>query len=74
MMETKLTKQSEAILSKLRQDVGHNPLSADELTKVRKGLAAYESLGVLSNAVIKAAGVIGAIAFIWSNFTSGQKP
>lgn len=72
-METKLTKQSEVILSKLRQDAGHNQLSVDELIKVRKGLAAYESLGVLSNAVIKAAAVIGAIAFLWSNFAAGSK-
>lgn len=73
-METKLTAQSEAILTKLREDVRHDTLSNDELVLVRKGLAAYEGLGVLANAVIKAAGFIAASAVIWNFLPWGSKP
>ncbi len=65
-METKLTQQSEAILEKLKEDVRLRTLTEDELVMVRRGLAAYEGLGVLGNTVIKAAGFIGAGAVIWN--------
>lgn len=72
-METKLTEQSEAILTKLKEDVKNHSLSGEELIMVRKGLAAYEGLGVLANAVIKAAGFIAAGAVIWNYLPWGTK-
>ena len=72
-METKLTQQSEAILSKLRGEF-EPCLSKDELVMVRKGLAAYEGLGVLGNVVIKAAGFIAAGAVLWNYMPWSQKP
>jgi hypothetical protein len=65
-METKLTQQSEAILEKLKEDVRRHTLTDDELVMVRKGLAAYEGLGVLGNVVIKASGFIAAGAILWN--------
>ncbi len=72
-METKLTQQSEAILEKLKEDVRLRTMTPEELIMVRKGLAAYEGLGILGNTVIKAAGLIGAGAVIWNFFPWGSK-
>lgn len=73
-METKLTQQSEAILEKLKEDVRRHTLTDDELVRVRKGLAAYEGLGVLTNVVIKAAALITGGAVLWNLFFWGAKP
>jgi hypothetical protein len=66
--DVKLTKQSEAILDKLREeDLGHR-LTKDELAKVRKGLALLESLGVLAGIIIKAAAIVGSGALLLQFF------
>ena len=72
-IETKLTQQSEAILEKLREDVRLHTLTDDELSRVRKGLAAYEGLGILVNVVIKAAAFILAGAALWNFVPWGSK-
>lgn len=71
MTETKLTKQSEAILDKLRRDVEQHRLSPEELSKIRKGLALVESLGILGELLIKAAAAVTAIVILWNTFSSG---
>ena len=72
-METKLTQQSEAILEKLKEDVRRHTLTDAELIMVRKGLAAYEGLGVLANVVIKASAFIAAGAVLWNFAPWGNK-
>ena len=72
-METKLTQQSEAILEKLKEDVRRHTLTDDELIMVRKGLAAYEGLGILANVVIKASAFIAAGAVLWNFAPWGNK-
>jgi hypothetical protein len=69
--DVKLTKQSEAILNKLREDVEHHRLTPDELAKVRKGLALLESLGVFAGVIIKAAAIVGSGAMLWQ-FLQGK--
>lgn len=75
MSDVKLTRQSEAILRKLLEDVEAHRLTPEEMALVRKGLAVYESLGVLSNVVIKAGLIVGALATMyqfWGGKGSGQ--
>lgn len=68
MSEVKLTRQSEAILRKLLDDVQDHRLTEEELATVRKGLAVYESVGVLANVIIKAAAIVGSLAMLYQLF------
>lgn len=68
MNDVKLTKQSEAILSKLLEDVKAHRLTPEEMEKIREGLRLYESLGVLGNVVIKAAAIVGSGVMLYQFF------
>lgn len=70
-MEPKLTRQSEAILTKLRDDVKKHLLTEDELAQLRKGLALVESVGVLGRFIITLAAIAGAITALF-NFWPGS--
>ena len=72
-MEPKLTDQSEAILAKLREDVLKNRLTDEQYFQVTRALKAYEGMGILGNAVIKAAGFIAAGAVLWNYLPWGTK-
>lgn len=68
MPEVKLTKQSEAILAKLLEDVQAHRLTPEEMGKIREGLRLYESLGVLGNVIIKAAAIVGSGVMLYQFF------
>lgn len=70
-MEPKLTKQSEVILAKLREDVRIHYLTVEELGRVRKGLALVESMGILGRFVITLAAIAGSITALL-NFWPGS--
>jgi hypothetical protein len=70
MSDVKLTRQSEAILRKLLEDVQSHRLTEEELATVRKGLAVYESVGVLANVIIKAAAIVGSLAMLYQFFVT----
>ena len=72
-MEPKLTKQSEAILAKLKIDVAIHFLTEEELAQVRKGLALAESMGVMGRFVITVAALVGAITTIFNFWPGGGK-
>jgi hypothetical protein len=62
---TVLTKQSEELLERLNEEIEKRVLTPDELSRIRKALGLLESLGILSNMVIKAAAIVAAAgAFI----------
>lgn len=66
-MEPKLTKQSEAILARLKKDVEKHLLTNEQYEFLRKGMLLQESLGMISRFVISLAGFIGA-AIAVANF------
>ena len=70
---TELTKQSEAILSKLTDKINSRTLSDDELGRIRKALSLLESIGVLSNMLIKAAGIVAAGAALIQYWPESKK-
>ena len=59
-MEPKLTKQSEAILARLKKDVEKHLLTPEQFEFLRKAMLLHESMGLLSRFVIWFAGFIGA--------------
>lgn len=59
MSDDRLTKQSEAIITKLQRD-GH-VLNKQELEKVRKALSAFDGLGMLGRFLLFLAAVAGAV-------------
>lgn len=74
-MDTKLTKQSEAILDKLEHKISHRLFSEDEMKRIRMGLALVDSYGVFSRFIVGLAATITAILVIlklWPN-NGGQQ-
>ncbi len=69
-MEPKLTKQSEAILSKLSDEVkshrGKNPLTEEEIAKIRSAFTLYEGFGKMGGLAAKVAGFVLTILTIFS--------
>jgi hypothetical protein len=64
---TKLTKQSEAILFKLRQEVKHHHLTPEEVTQLREGLEWMDALkrfGMFAGTIRRA--VVGFAIFLTS--------
>lgn len=67
MSETKLTKQSEAILEKLEVRMVSKLLTEEEMRKIRLGLALADSMGVFSRLIVGVAATVGAV-FTLLNF------
>jgi hypothetical protein len=59
-MEPKLTKQSEAILARLKKDVEKQLLTPEQFEFLRRAMLLQESFGILSRFIIGAAAFIGA--------------
>lgn len=66
MTEPRLTKQSEAILAVLRDEVQRGRLTDEEVAQVRAGLRMKESLGIIGYFVVKLAGFITALGVLWT--------
>ena len=72
-MEPKLTKQSEAILARLKKDVEKHLLTTEQYEFLRKGMLLQESFGILSRFIIGAAAFVGAGFALLNFFPGGGK-
>jgi len=72
-MEPKLTKQSEAILARLKKDVEKQLLTPEQFEFLRKGMLLNESMGIIGRFVISLAAFIGAAGMIFSFWPWGGK-
>ena len=76
MSEIKLTRQSEKILDKLREEFRHHTkdcLTADELKIVRKGLEFYDSAGIVRRFIVGLAIFIGSLSMLLNYFPALKK-
>lgn len=71
-MEPKLTRQSEAILSRLKKDVEKQLLTPEQFEFLRKAMLLSESLGIFQRFVIGLAGLLAAIVAIFNWPWGGQ--
>lgn len=72
-MEPKLTKQSEAILARLKKDVEKHLLTPEQFEFLRKAMLLQESMGLVSRFVIWLAGFIGASIALLNFLPWGSK-
>lgn len=72
-MEPRLTKQSEAILARLKLDMREHTLTKEQVEFLRKGMVLQESLGILARFVIGAAAFLGAGLALFTFFPGGGK-
>lgn len=72
-MEPKLTKQSEAILARLKKDVEKQLLTPEQFEFLRKGMLLNESMGIIGRFIISAAAFIGAGAALLNFWPWGGK-
>ena len=61
-MEPKLTKQSEAILVRLKKDVEKQLLTLEQFEFLRKAMLLQESMGIFGRFIIGLAGIAAAFA------------
>ena len=73
MSDVKLTRQSEAILAKLRKEVLLHKLSQEQYEFLEQAVQLRNSVGILTGIVIKAAVFAGAVTALYKFFPGGPK-